>query len=67
MTPDMNWKNIAIDYEKPSSYFDVSDDEGMREAFNWVNTQPLLKKFIFKKGENSFCLIINCSFLKLVG
>ena len=46
----MNWTNIEIDHVKPNCIFDVSDDKQMKEAFNWRNTQPLLKKDHEQKG-----------------
>ena len=49
-TPEMNWSNIEIDHVKPICMFDVSKDEELKEAFNWKNTQPLLKKIHLKKG-----------------
>ena len=39
----MNWSNIEIDHVKLFSSFDVSEDEEMREDFNWKNTQPLMQ------------------------
>ena len=39
MTPEMNWFNIQIDHVKPICLFDVSNDEELKEAFNWKNTQ----------------------------
>ena len=50
MTPDMTWDNIVIDHVKPICMFDVSEDEDLKEAFNWKNTQPLLKEINQKKG-----------------
>ena len=47
-TPEMNWTNIELDHIKPICMFDLSKDEELREAFNWRNTQPLLK-FIRKR------------------
>ena len=44
-THEMNWENIEIDHVKPICMFDVSDDEKLKEAFSWKNTQPLLKKY----------------------
>ena len=49
-TPEMKWENIEIDHVKPICLFDVSDDEQLREAFNWKNTQPLLKQDHLQKG-----------------
>ena len=44
MTPEMNWSNIEIDHVKPICMFDVTNDYELKEAFNWENTQPLLKE-----------------------
>ena len=44
MSPEMNWSNFEIDQLKPICLFDVSQDEELREAFNWKNTQPLSKQ-----------------------
>ena len=41
MAPEMNWSNIEIDHVKPISSFDISDDEQLKEAFNWRNAQLL--------------------------
>ena len=51
----MNWQNIEIDHVQTICLFVVSKDEEIKEAFNWKNTQPLLKhdhqqkciKFVF--------------------
>ena len=50
MTPDLNWSIIETDHVKPFCIFDVSKDEELREAFNWKNTQPLLKQDRQHKG-----------------
>ena len=50
MTPDMTWDNIEIDHVKAICIFDISNDEQLKEAFNWRNTQPLLKKDHQQKG-----------------
>ena len=50
MTSEMNWSNIEIDHVKTISMFDVSDDEQLKEAFSWKNTQPLLKQDHRLKG-----------------
>ena len=50
MTPDMTWDNIEIDHVKAICLIDTSNDEQLKEAFNWRNTQPLLKKDHRKKG-----------------
>ena len=44
MNPEMNWEKIEIDHVKPICMFDVTKDEELKEAFNWRNTQPLLKQ-----------------------
>ena len=49
-TPEMNWSNIEIDHVKPICMFDVSKEEELEEAFNWKNTQPLLKQDHQQKG-----------------
>ena len=43
-TPEMNWSNIEIDHVKAICMFDVTKDDELKEAFNWKNTQPLLKQ-----------------------
>ena len=49
-TPEMNWTNIELDHIKPICMFDASDDEQLKEAFSWKNTQPLLKQDHQQKG-----------------
>ena len=39
LTPEMNWSSIQIDHVIPISTFDTSKDEGLKEAFIWINTQ----------------------------
>ena len=46
----MDWSNIEIDHVKAICLFDVFIDEEFREAFNWKNTQPLLKEVHQQKG-----------------
>ena len=50
MTPDMTWDNIELDDVRPICMFDLSDDEQLKEAFSWKNTQPLLKHDHHQKG-----------------
>ena len=50
-SPEMNWENIEIDHVRPICMFDVTKDEELKEAFNWKNTQPLLKKDHQQKGR----------------
>ena len=53
-TPEMNWSNIEIDHVKPICMFNVSDDEELKLAFNWKNTQTLLKEVQSLKGVDFF-------------
>ena len=64
MTPKMNWTNIEIDHVRPISSFDIYDDEQLREAFNWRNTQPLLEEIHQKKGTKSDFLDYRLQFIK---
>ena len=50
MTPDMSRLKIEIDRDKSIKSFVVSNDEELKEAFKWKNTQSLIqKKFISTK------------------
>ena len=48
----MNWEFLEIDHVKPICMFDCTKDEELTEAFNWRNTQPLLKQDHLQKGIN---------------
>ena len=50
MTPEMNWSDIEIDQVKPICMFDISEEEELRDAFSWKNTQLLLKEVHQQKG-----------------
>ena len=50
MNDGMTWFNIEIDHVKPISLFNILLDEELKKAFNWINTQPLLKDDNRKKG-----------------
>ena len=63
-TPEMNWSNIEIDHVKPICLFDVTKDEELREAFNWKNTQPLLKQDHLQKGIKFNFLDYQLQFIK---
>ena len=63
-TPEMNWENIEIDHVKPICLFDVSDDEQLREAFNWKNTQPLFKQDHLQEGIKFIFLDYQLQFIK---
>ena len=64
MTPDMTWNNIQIDHVKPICLFDVPKDEELKEAFNWKNTQPLLKEVHSHKGIKFNFLDYQLQFIK---
>ena len=63
-TPEMNWENIEIDHVKPICKFDVTKDDELREAFNWKNTQPLLKHDHQQKGIKFNFLDYHLQFIK---
>ena len=63
-TPEMNWLNIEIDHVKAICLFNVSDDEQLKEAFNWKNTQPLLKQDNRQKGTKFNFLDYQLQFIK---
>ena len=63
-TPEMNWSNIEIDHVKPICLFDVSNDEQLKEAFSWKNTQPLLKHDHHQKGTKFNFLDYQPQFIK---
>ena len=60
----MNWENIEIDHVKPICLFHVSDDEQLKEAFSWKNTQLLLKKDHQLKGTKFNFLDYQLQFIK---
>ena len=64
MTPEMNWSNIEIDHVKAICLFDVTRDEQLKEAFNWRNTQPLLKEIHRQKGIKFNVLDYQNQFIK---
>ena len=64
MTPEMNWTNIELDHVKPICTFDLSDDEKLNEAFNWRNTQPLLKKGHLHNGTKFIFLDYQLQFIR---
>ena len=64
MTPEMNWSNIEIDHVKAICLFDLSEDEELKKAFNWKNTQPLLKKDHQLKGTKFNFLDYQLQFIK---
>ena len=64
VTPEMNSGNIDFDQVKPICLFDVSKDEKLKKAFNWKNTQPLLKKIHSHKGTKFNFLDYELQFIK---
>ena len=64
MTPETNCSNIELDHAKPICTFDLSDDEQLKEAFNWRDTQPLLKKDHLHKGTKFSFLDYQLQFIK---
>ena len=60
----MNWYNIEIDHIKPICMFDVSNDEELKKAFSWKNTQPLLKQDNRQKGRKFNFLDCQLQFIK---
>ena len=50
-TPEMYWLNIEINHVKPICIVDISNDEELRECFNWKNSQTLLIKIHKRKGR----------------
>ena len=63
-TPETNWSNIEIDHVKPICMFNVSDDDELKVAFNWKNTQPLLKEVHSQKGVKFNFLDYQLQFIK---
>ena len=49
-TPKLNWNFVQIDHVRPISSFDVSNNEELKEAFNWKNTPPLKKRSSTKRN-----------------
>ena len=64
ITSEMNWSNIEIDHVKPICMFEVSRDNELKEAFNWNNTQPLLKEVHQQKGTKFNFLDYQSQFIK---
>ena len=64
MTPGMTWYNIEIDHVQPICLFDVTKDEEIKQAFNWKNTQPLLKEVLSQKGIKLKFLGYQLQFIK---
>ena len=64
ITPEMNWTNIELDHVKPFCMFDVSDNEQLKEAFSWKNTQPLLKRDHHQKGTKFKLLYCQLQFIE---
>ena len=65
MIGEMNWGNIHIDHVKPISSFDISKEDELLEAFNWKNTQPLLKEDNLRKSTKHIELDYQLQFTKV--
>ena len=63
-TPEMTWSNIEIEQVKPICMFDVTEEDELREAFIWKNTQPLLKHDHRQKGVKFNFLHYQLQFIK---
>ena len=50
MTPDVTWLKIEISHYKAITLFDVSNIDELKEVFNWIDIQPLLKTFQQQNG-----------------
>ena len=50
MTPEMNWNNAKTDHVKLICMFDISNEDEIKEAFCWKNTQALFKQDPLHKG-----------------
>ena len=57
--PDMTWDNIEIDHVKAICMFEISNEEELKEAFNWKIHSPYSNMIIFKRGPNIFSEKIN--------
>ena len=64
MTSDMTWDIIEIDHVRPFCMFDRSIEEEIKDAFNWKNTQPLLKYVHQQKGIKYNFLDYQIQFIK---
>ena len=47
---EVHWKKVENDQVGPISSYSGSNDEKMKEAFNWRSTQPLRKSIHCQKG-----------------
>ena len=63
-TLDILGIDIEIDHVKAICMFDVSKDEKLKEAFNWKNTQVLLKADHKQKGVEFNCLNYQLQLIK---
>ena len=60
----MKYFNLEIDHVKRICSFDISKNEGLKEAFCWKNTQPLLKKDHQCKGTKFNFMDYQLHFIK---
>ena len=59
LTPELNCLNTVIHHVRPISSFDVSNNDELRGAFNWKNTQPLMKQIHQQKDFKTKSHIID--------
>ena len=60
----MNWKNIDIDHVNAIILFKISDEEKLKESFNWRITQPLVKEVHQQKRVKVYLLEYRLQFIK---
>ena len=66
MTSEIILSNIEIDHVSAVSLLDVSEDRELKEGFNWINREPLLKKVMNAKELNLISSTIDYNSSKLI-
>ena len=66
MTRKRDWSKIFIDDVKANVSFDISNDEGLRDAFNWESMSPLLKIVYLRTGGKYNFLEYRLHFIKAI-
>ena len=64
-TPEIDWSNTDVDHLKPICSFDNSNQEELKLAFNWKNSQPLHKEGPSLKGVKFNFLDYPILFIKI--
>ena len=57
-------EKLDINHVKAISSFDISDEEHLKEAFNWRNTEPLLKDVHQQEGVKFNLLDYRLQFIR---